>query len=269
MRHALLLLLEALLRLRQADRAHLLEGGVVAGVADQLGLVEVDRDLGDGVEELAVVADDDHRAGVALQPGLEPDERVEVEVVGRLVEQHQVGRAHQRARELQAHAPAAREARHRHVELADLEAEAEQHRLGARPRVEAAGFHDRLVRVRHRVAVVARLGARQLGLGLGQRGVAGEHEVGRAFLGLGHVLRDFGDAPARRHRAVAGVGVQAAGEEREQRRLAGAVAADQADLFARLDGQAGAVEDELDATAKRELGENEHGRFSPVGHVGA
>ena len=79
------------------------------------------------------------RSGVALQPGLEPDERVEVEVVGRLVEEHQVGQAHQSARELQAHSPAAREARHRRVELADLEAEAEQHCLRARPGVEAAG----------------------------------------------------------------------------------------------------------------------------------
>ena len=60
-------------------------------------------------------------------------------MVGRLVEQHQVGRAHQRAGELQAHPPAAGEARHRRVELGDLEAEAEQHRLRARPRVEAAG----------------------------------------------------------------------------------------------------------------------------------
>ena len=183
-------------------------------------------------------------------------------MVGRLVEEHQVGRAHQRARELQAHAPAAREARHRRVELGDLEAEAEQHRLSARPRVEAAGELDRLVRVRHRVAVVAGLGARQLGLRLGEGAVAGENEVGRALVGLRHLLRHFADSPARRHGHVAGVGVQAVGEEREQRRLAGAVAADEADLLARLDGEAGAIENELDAAAKRDLGENEHARFS-------
>ena len=62
---------------------------------------------------------------------------------------------------------------------------------------------------------------------------------------------------------VAGVGVQPAGEQREQRRLAGAVAADQADLLAGLDGDAGAVEHELDAAAQGELSENEHARFSP------
>ena len=60
-------------------------------------------------------------------------------------------------------------------------------------------------------------------------------------------------------RDVAGVGVQPVGEKREQRRLAGAVAADQADLFAGLDGEAGAIENELDAATQRDLGENEHG----------
>jgi hypothetical protein len=165
---------------------------------------------------------------------------------------------HISARELQPHAPAAGEARHRGVELVAAKAEPEQHRLRARPRVEAAGEPDRLVRVRHRLAVVGRLGVRELGLCFGERRVAGEHEVCRALVAFRHLLRDFGDAPARRHRELAGVGAQPRGDQREQRRLAGAIAADEADLLARLDGEAGAVEDELGATAKGELAENEH-----------
>src|SRR5699024_9448787 len=78
-------------------------------------------------------------------------------------------------------------------------------------------------------------------------------------------LRDLGDAPARRHREVAGVGLQTAGEEREEGRLAGAVAPDEADLLAGLDGERGAVEDELDAAAQRDLGQNEHARLSRGG----
>ena len=70
----------------------------------------LDGDLGDGVEKLAVVADHDHQPAVALEPVLQPDQRVQVEVVGGLVEQHQVGRAHQRPGQLQPHAPAARKA---------------------------------------------------------------------------------------------------------------------------------------------------------------
>ena len=106
--------------------------------------------------------------------------------------------------------------------------------------------------------------ARQRGLGFGERACrrASTKSVAPS-LGLGHLLRHLGDPPARRHDEVAGVGVQPAGEQREQRRLAGAVAADQADLLAGVDGDAGAVEHELDAAAQRELGENEHARFSP------
>ena len=57
--------------------------------------------------EIAVVRDDEQRPGIALEPLLEPDDGVEVEVVGRLVEQEQLRRAHQRLREIQTHAPAA------------------------------------------------------------------------------------------------------------------------------------------------------------------
>ena len=51
--------------------------------------------------------------GYLREPVLEPQHGVEVEVVRRLVEQQQVGARHQRLREVQAHAPAAGEARHR------------------------------------------------------------------------------------------------------------------------------------------------------------
>ena len=117
------------------------------------------------------------------------------------------------------------------------------------------------MRVGDRVAVAADLGAGEKGVRLGEHGVALEHEVGRTLARLGHLLRDLGDAPARRQGQIAGVGREATGKQGEQRGLAGAVAADQADLFARVDSDAGAIEDELDAAAKRQLTENEHARF--------
>ena len=134
--------------------------------AIELGVVDVQRDVGHRVEEFAVVADHDHRAAVALQPGFEPDQRVEVQVVGRLVEQQQVGRAHQRARQLQAHAPAAGEAVDRRVELVGLEAQAQEQRLRARPGVDAAGVADRMVGVR------PWRGRRRSASARGQRGLA-------------------------------------------------------------------------------------------------
>ena len=197
LRHALLLAAVRGGLLRHALGAHLLERGVVAAVARERAVVEVDGDVGDRVEELAVVADHHDRAGEALQPGLEPDEGVQVQVVGGFVEQQQVGRAHQRAGQLQAHAPAAGEAVDGRVDLLGLEAQAHQQGLRARARVEAADLADLHVRVGHRVAVVGGLGGGELALRLHQRDVAFEHEVGGRVVGLGHVLRDLAQAPAR------------------------------------------------------------------------
>ena len=53
--------------------------------------------------------DHDQRLLPRLQIGLEPQDRVQVEVVGRLVEQQHVGRDEERAREGHPHAPSAGE----------------------------------------------------------------------------------------------------------------------------------------------------------------
>ena len=59
-------------------------------------------DLGDDlVEEVAVVADDDHRHRLPRQVVLEPLGRLDVEVVRRLVQEHQVGALEQQLGEHQ------------------------------------------------------------------------------------------------------------------------------------------------------------------------
>ena len=63
----------------------------------------------DGVEEVAVVRDEDHGVRVRAQVLLEPVAGVEVEMVGGLVEQQQVGPAEQQLGQRDAHLPAARE----------------------------------------------------------------------------------------------------------------------------------------------------------------
>ncbi len=90
------------------------------------------------VEELAVVRDQQQRAGIILQPAFQPDDGIEVQVVGGLVQQQQVGAAHQRARHVQAHAPAAGEFAHQRVLIGGGEAQAMHQLRGARARVVAA-----------------------------------------------------------------------------------------------------------------------------------
>src|SRR5690606_6915371 len=117
MRDALLLFIEGDLLLDQSFGALALEGGVVAAVAKKRLVLDVDDLLAGVVDEVAVVRDQYQRAAIALQPLLQPQAGVEVEVVGRLVEQQQVGRAHQRLRQVQANAPAAGETIDRLLQL--------------------------------------------------------------------------------------------------------------------------------------------------------
>ena len=87
-------------------------GGVVALEGDAAAAVELEDPAGDVVEEVAVVGDRDDRALVVLEVLLEPGDRLGVEVVGRLVEQQQVGRGEQQPAERDAAALAAGEGAH-------------------------------------------------------------------------------------------------------------------------------------------------------------
>ena len=75
----------------RADGGLLLHHVVVAAVVEDDGLVVDVGDVGaDGVEEVAVVRDGDERAVVADEEVLQPEDGVEVEVVGGLVEKQRL-----------------------------------------------------------------------------------------------------------------------------------------------------------------------------------
>ena len=106
---------------------------------------------GEPVEEPAVVADEDQAAGEALQEALEPNHGLEVEVVGRLVEQEHIRLLQQQAREDHPHLPAAAERAAVAVEVGRHEAEPLQDLLDAVLELEPAelleaGLHDAVLR---------------------------------------------------------------------------------------------------------------------------
>ena len=104
---------------------------VVAGVGLDLSLVQL-PDLGDDlVEEVAVVADDDHRHRLPRQVVLEPGGRLDVEVVRGLVQEHQVGALEQQLGEHQPRLLAARERPGRTVEVGRREPQAAEDLLDA------------------------------------------------------------------------------------------------------------------------------------------
>jgi len=115
----------------QLLRAQDFKGRVIAAVAGQLHLVDVQHDVADRIQEFAIMRNHDQGAGIAPQPVLQPDDGIQIKMVGRLVEQQQVGRAHQGLGQIQPHAPAAGECRNAVAGLRYGEPQTQQQGLGA------------------------------------------------------------------------------------------------------------------------------------------
>ena len=77
-----------------------------------MAAVELEDPAGDVVEEVAVVGHGEDGAGVFGEEPLEPRDRLRIEVVGRLVEQQEVGRRQEDAAQRDPAALAARQGRH-------------------------------------------------------------------------------------------------------------------------------------------------------------
>ena len=236
----LLLLRKGLVLLRSALGTGAFEAVVVAGVAVDHLVVHVGDAVDAGVEELSVVRHQQDAAGVAREVLLQPQDGFEVEVVGRLVQQQQVGAAHQGAGQVEAHAPAAGEARHRARQLLGAESQpVEQLRGTGRGGVALDGFETVLCL---EPGGIVRL-LRQHALQLAQLAVAVEHEFQRRALGVGDFLLHEGQGLALLEGDLAAVGADFAADQAEQGGFAAAVLAHQADALVGEDLQGGVLEE--------------------------
>ena len=86
-----------------------LEGGVVAGVRCRLAVLEMRDLVHHAVEKVPVVGNDEQCALVFAQPRLQPQRRLQIQMVGGFVQEQQIGWRHQRPRQVQANAPTAGE----------------------------------------------------------------------------------------------------------------------------------------------------------------
>jgi hypothetical protein len=185
-------------------------GGEVAGIAAQLAAVQFDDAGGHGIQEPPVVGDHQQRTAERPQHTLEPDDRLDVQVVGGFVQQQQFGLAHHGLGQCDALAHAARQGLHQRLAI---EAEAGQDGVDAVGRAPGV--------------MVIEVAGECAGDGL-----ADAHA--RLESGL---LWKIGDARAARMPDLAGIERRQAGQCLEQRRLAGAIAPDQADALAGFDRQ--------------------------------
>ena len=187
---------------------------------------------GDGVDEVAVVADEQQPAAPGHQVLLEPGDGVDVEVVGGLVEHQQVGPGEQQAGQGDPHPPAARELLDGAGGVVVVEARgrrgraAPRRRARSRPAARSGSGPRRRRRAACRASgpsASARRWARSLEpVGeLGDVPGAGEHLVeDGAVLGGVQLLGQVADAQVLGAVHLALVGLLHADEDLEQRGLA-------------------------------------------------
>ena len=212
---------------------------IAAGIKRQPLLLQM-QDMADGaVQQVAIMADDDDGMGIALQIAFQPQRAFKIQIVGRFVQQQQVGLREQHPRQRHPHPPAAGIVAGRPALILGREAEPLQDGGSAglgRPGVDIGqpglDFGD--------AGGVG--GVFGLGQKAGAFGIGGQHRVQNAGRGPRRLLRDAADAGAGRQADGAAVQMQLVPDQLEQRRLAGAVRADKADLVAAGNGRRGVLE---------------------------
>ncbi|MCY1530834.1 hypothetical protein D9M68_660400 [compost metagenome] len=240
---------------------------VVAGVDADLAVVHVGHVRAHLVQEVAVVADDDHRALVAVEHVFQPTNGVDVQVVGGFVQQQDVRIREQRLRQQHAQLPAGRHFAHGQIVLVDGDFQAQQQFAGA-------GFG--------RIAVIFRElgfkfgGAHVVVLGgfrIRVDGVAFGH--GRPHLGVAHhddvqhaqvferelVLAQLAQAHARLQRHVARRRLQVTADDLHEGRLAGPIGPDQPVAVAFPELDADVLEKGFGTELDGEIGGGYHGVF--------
>ena len=245
------------LLLGQPFGALALERVIAAGIKGHLPAFEMQDIVNHIVEQIALMADDDHGAAIGLKEILQPQGRFEIEMVRRFVEQQQIRVGEEQSGERHAHLPAARIAVERTALHFLVETEANEDAGGARGRGIGIDRGQPLIDMAEAIGVFGMLRLRhQCGAFL----VGGEHGVERGRGARGGFLCDIAEAGVARHVAAALVRVQLADHHLHQGRLACAIAADEADAAARRQRGAGAVEDGAAAQAHGDTVQVKHGR---------
>jgi len=192
--------------------------------------------------------DEQDGAGMVSDRILEPLDRADVEMIGRLVEQQQLGIRDERLRERRTPPPAARQVAHA---LLGRQPELAYDGADAHADVPAAAGVDlalqRLEFLQRGPVMRIRCGqrlepcdSRELGRHAMRNVIA--HELGRF---VGQLLLEQARAQMGGLLDGAVVGLLFTGNQLERRRLPGAVAPDQANALTRLDGELGVDEDAL------------------------
>ena len=233
----------------------LFEGGVVALIERQLSPLEMQNMRGDVVEQIAVMTDDDHARRIARQVIDEPQRPFEIEIIGRLVEEQQVGLGEQHRRQGDAHAPAAGEFRQRPSLRRGVEAQPVQDGGGPGGRRMGVDVGEPRLNLGDVVRIMRGLGPSQQ---VGALKVRRQHEVDQRRRTARRLLLDATEPCAGGNGDRAAFRGDFAADQPEQRGLAGAVTADEARAGASREEHPGVVEQQPAAEPVDEIVDREH-----------
>ncbi len=202
---------------------------VAAGIERELAVFEMQDEFGRGVQKIAVMADDQHRAAIAPQEILQPQHAFQIEIVGGLVQQQQIGAGEQDRRQRHAHAPAAGKLGTGAQLFFGGKSETRQNRGGARRRGIGVDVVEPGVDIAQRMRFGFGLGGQQQ---LVAFAIGRQHRIEQAVGAARCFLRHRADLPLARPGHVAAVGRELTQDHLQQRGFARAVPADQADAAA-------------------------------------
>jgi hypothetical protein len=205
------------------------------------------------------VGDEEEGARVGPQPLFEPEDGVQIQMVGGLVQEQQVGAAHEGLGQVEAHAPPAGELSHRLLHLFVAETQTVQQPRRAALRREGADGVQAAMDLSLAHAVTFGLGGGQLGLQTPQLGIPVHDVVEGGTVRRRGLLGHVGDDRARRKGQIARVRGQVPADRGEQRGFAGTVGSDDGCFLAGMEGEIRLPEQEAVAAAQGEAGEGQHG----------
>ncbi len=207
---------------------------------------------------------------------LQPDDRFDIQVIGRLVHQQHIRPSQQHPRQRHAHLPAAGQRAHVAIDLVVFKAQPMQHfarlrlqRVAAQMLVLFLHLAEALQNAIHLVRALGifhgALQRFQLMMQIARAAAARDRLIQhRPALHLLHVLPEIADVQPLGNRDLAFVGLLFADDHAEERRLARAVGANQADLLAGVQLKRSVDKNQLLAVLLIDIGKRNHASLKNI-----
>ena len=233
---------------------------IPAGIIGHLPIITVKDTLDRPVQQIAVVRDNQAGMGIAGQKVLQPNRPLQIEIVGRLIEQQQIRGGEQNRSQSNTHSPTAGKLATGPPLRRAVEPKPLQNRRG--PCFRRMGLNIRKPGLDITDLI-------RIGLGLGPRQqiralkISRQHGVKQADVTCGRFLRDPADACLTRDLDFPAIGGQFAADQLEQRGLTTAVSPDHTDGGSGRHSGRSIGEQRLSANREGKVLNGNHGRFIP------